>query len=357
VTSQEEWEYVQTVLAQRTGFSHWLGMYDRFDERSTITNEPWTWNPPWVSGGEWLGYVAASNTNWRRSDYSEQRYYLIEFDFADANENGLLDLFEAFFDCNANGLRDMAESRLFPELDCDDSFSLDACDVSTPPVSALREGNLAAGGQSIAFDIPVRSDVGTACTFTLEVSADVDEPAKEEWIELRIDGFGNFRLFDEQNQCGAFGQFTLPLAEVLPLFADGQVHIELVTGGSVDLTCQNTYRLELDYGLAPRAPDCNANGLPDSCDLSSGAASDCNENGIPDSCDITSGAVDANGNQVPDECEAIPGDLDGDGMIGAADLSLLLSNWGASGGSAADIDGDGTVGPADLSLLLSFWGA
>jgi hypothetical protein len=48
-----------------------------------------------------------------------------------------------------------------------------------------------------------------------------------------------------------------------------------------------------------------------------------------------------------------PADLNGDGAIDAADLSLLLSNWGASG--VGDIDGDGTVGAADLSALLAAW--
>jgi hypothetical protein len=50
-----------------------------------------------------------------------------------------------------------------------------------------------------------------------------------------------------------------------------------------------------------------------------------------------------------------PADLDGDGSIGAADLSILLGNWGNAG--VGDLDGDGTVGAADLSALLAAWGA
>jgi hypothetical protein len=46
-----------------------------------------------------------------------------------------------------------------------------------------------------------------------------------------------------------------------------------------------------------------------------------------------------------------PADLDGDGLVGAADLSALLSAWGSTGtaAGAADIDGDGSVGAADLA--------
>lgn len=56
-------------------------------------------------------------------------------------------------------------------------------------------------------------------------------------------------------------------------------------------------------------------------------------------------------------------DIDGDGSVGAADLSLLLAQWGEVDPGLpfdpfapdADLDGDGAVGAADLSLLLADW--
>ena len=48
-----------------------------------------------------------------------------------------------------------------------------------------------------------------------------------------------------------------------------------------------------------------------------------------------------------------PGDLNFDGIVNAADLTILLNGWGSSG---ADINGDGTTNAADLSILLSNWG-
>jgi hypothetical protein len=48
-----------------------------------------------------------------------------------------------------------------------------------------------------------------------------------------------------------------------------------------------------------------------------------------------------------------PFDLDGDGNVGAADLSILLSQWGGKG--EADFDGSGSVDAADLSTLLANW--
>jgi hypothetical protein len=48
------------------------------------------------------------------------------------------------------------------------------------------------------------------------------------------------------------------------------------------------------------------------------------------------------------------GDLNGDGVVNIFDLSILLSNWGATGG-IADLNNDGTVNIFDLSILLSNW--
>ena len=53
-------------------------------------------------------------------------------------------------------------------------------------------------------------------------------------------------------------------------------------------------------------------------------------------------------------CRAVAGDFNGDGVVDAADLSTLLSNWGGSG--ATDLDGDGVTGAPDLSILLCNWG-
>lgn len=47
-------------------------------------------------------------------------------------------------------------------------------------------------------------------------------------------------------------------------------------------------------------------------------------------------------------------DLNGDGSVNGSDLTMLLSEWGAKGGSA-DLDGDETVGPSDLLRLLAAW--
>ncbi|MCK4343445.1 MAG: thrombospondin type 3 repeat-containing protein [Phycisphaerae bacterium] len=133
------------------------------------------------------------------------------------------------------------------------------------------------------------------------------------------------------------------------------------------------------------SPDCNANGIPDECDIADGTSQDCNSNGIPDECDIPplcqAGELgypdecsedcqpngipdecelegnDCNGNGVPDECDP---DADGDGIPDDCDNCPDVPNPdqansdGDSHGDAcdncpyddnedqADFDGDGT---------------
>lgn len=64
---------------------------------------------------------------------------------------------------------------------------------------------------------------------------------------------------------------------------------------------------------------------------------------------IGSPLVDGGGNTV---C-GCRGDLDASGIVGAADLSLLLGDWG---GIESDLDCDGVVGSADLAIVLGSWG-
>ncbi len=79
----------------------------------------------------------------------------------------------------------------------------------------------------------------------------------------------------------------------------------------------------------PPSPDCNSNGVLDSCDIGSGTSPDCNGNGVPDECDIASGtSQDFNNDGIPDVCQCIS-DIDGDGTVGIGDFLKLLADWGA----------------------------
>jgi len=51
---------------------------------------------------------------------------------------------------------------------------------------------------------------------------------------------------------------------------------------------------------------------------------------------------------------ACPADLSRDGMVGAQDITILLSSWGMPGG---DVTGDGMTNAQDITAMLSAWGA
>ena len=51
---------------------------------------------------------------------------------------------------------------------------------------------------------------------------------------------------------------------------------------------------------------------------------------------------------------SVSADLDGDGIVGFADLAIVLSQWDDDG--PADLDGDGVVGLSDLLIVLAQWG-
>ena len=51
------------------------------------------------------------------------------------------------------------------------------------------------------------------------------------------------------------------------------------------------------------------------------------------------------------------GDFNGDETVGAADLAVLLGQWGPCSGCPADLNGDDIVSAEDLAQLLGSWGA
>lgn len=54
-------------------------------------------------------------------------------------------------------------------------------------------------------------------------------------------------------------------------------------------------------------------------------------------------------------CPQIPQDLNDDNVVDAQDLAVFVSLWGTSG-PAGDFDGDGIVGDKDLASFLGAWG-
>ncbi len=81
--------------------------------------------------------------------------------------------------------------------------------------------------------------------------------------------------------------------------------------------------------------DCNANLLPDTCDLAAGTSADCTGNGIPDECE-----PDCNGNGIADSCDILSGaatDCNGNGVLATCDITDdLETDTGWTAGVAGD---------------------
>ena len=89
--------------------------------------------------------------------------------------------------------------------------------------------------------------------------------------------------------------------------------------------------------------DCNANGIADSVDISSGTSGDCDGNGVPDECDVA---------------EFVRGDVNLDLTVNLADPITLLTALFAGGSldcpAAADANLDQQIDVADPVWVLSF---
>ncbi len=102
--------------------------------------------------------------------------------------------------------------------------------------------------------------------------------------------------------------------------------------------------------------DCNGNGVGDSADLTSGAASDCDMNGILDSCEIAAGVMaDSDGDGIPDGCEC-RADFNGDNLVNSQDFFDFVAAFFA-GEMRADFNGDAVVNSQDFfDFLAVFFG-
>ena len=196
--------------------------------------------------------------------------------------------------------------------DLDDDGDLDVLFSSEDNPSVAWCENLGGGSFSvpnvlvaIGFNSSDAKAMDLDCDGDLDVVGASRSPDRVVWLENL--GGGNF---GPQMTITTSAQSTRCLA-VGDLTGDG--YPEVVSASFGD----NTVAW---YENLP--PDCNANGVPDTDDITNGTERDCNGNGIPDSCDLTT--LDCDWNGLIDPCELAAGtatDCDSNGLIDSCEIA------------------------------------
>jgi hypothetical protein len=321
----------------------------------------------------------------------------------DCNENGSSDVCDILGgsseDCNSNAVPDDCE---FVFVDCNGNGQLDVCDIldgssedcngnGIPDECDIADG---VSDDCQPNGVPDECEMIVAGQWASEVIAFSSQWGEGSWSAAQALGPPDTWSYGDHETAWCPSSFDGTI-EYIELGYDTPVY---ATGATIRETCGNGYVIRVDVremggglhtvwsGTDPSEPghvvdflvewpitDFLVDGLRvtittdatgtweelDALQLHGRNFPDCNANGMPDECDIADGtSFDINGNGIPDECECL-GDLNYDNEIDLVDLALLLQHYGTTSGATyeqGDIDEDGDVDLTDLAELLGHYG-
>ena len=278
----------------------------------------------------------------------------------DCDGNGIGEACETFTDCNANGIPDLCDLASGFEQDCNGNGIPDSCDLaaSGSPYPGAVQWTVASGGNGhwykgiratslqdyfsardaamlVGGRLVSLGDAAESAWVFAQVTSDLtlwhinasdgNPYSIGPWIGAHSDtGWvwddgtpWGFTAWYPGEPNGANPNYILYFGGYTP---QGPVTPKALWGDIWNTAATYSYIVEWSTSL-PTESDCNANGIPDSCELANGGdcnnnglldacetfdqtTPDCNNNSVPDSCDIESGtARDCNLNGVPDSCD------------------------------------------------------
>jgi glucose/arabinose dehydrogenase len=109
----------------------------------------------------------------------------------------------------------------------------------------------------------------------------------------------------------------------------------------IRLTVSDPLGLSTTRSVSVFSADCNANGVPDNCDIDAGTSLDIDHNGVPDEC------------QKQPVCVA---DFNHDAIVNSTDVSDFINQWFqdfVDGTSITDFDRNGIVNSTDVSEFIN----
>lgn len=282
----------------------------------------------------------------------------------DCNMNGIPD--ECEQDCNANSMPDDCDIISGSSLDCQANGFPDECDIVPSQMETFGGGTFNTGlhvtwtnpssgpgwfftSSSFALpgDVIESVDIGngeaTAMTAIFDFGASSGSISFDWAVEsevsccdpLRFDIDGT-NLLDRRGFDS--GSETYSVGPGIHIFEWRYSKDGTISAGADAAAIDNVM-----FTLSGTIGDCNTNGVPDECEITSGASLDCNNNTIPDECE-PGGTMDCNGNGQSDLCDLVTGtslDCNSDGI--PDDCQLAGNDCNANGipdDCEPDCDGD-----------------
>ncbi|MCK4660217.1 MAG: FG-GAP repeat protein, partial [Phycisphaerae bacterium] len=245
--------------------------------------------------------------------------------YKDRDDCGSAYLFHGIEDCNGNDVLDICDIAMGTSEDCLPNGTPDECELDCNSNAIPDECDIIAGTSEDcnANGIPDECDFASGNVEDCNANGIIDE------CELDGNDCNNNGVPDE---CDVTGGHNCCETGHGPQCSNQAIR---------DCVCANDpYCCEVDWDRicvmevtsegcfnCEVNNDCNANTIPDECDLAAGTSEDCNFNEVPDECDIADGVSnDCNGNNVPDECELQGNDCNNNNIPDECDITGGTSN-------------------------------
>ena len=245
-------------------------------------------------------------------------------------------------DCNDNGFPDSCDITLGVSQDCNGNSLPDECEFIH--FFSVESDQMAPIGDGFPQSLVVSAPPAAAGNVNLTIEAFGDFSSTSEWLDLDVNGtyVGTVvgGIFDDCATLPLVGNILVDADTFNALVGDGDAAVGITASSAVDpFLCETSY-VTVSVAYQPIDGDCNANGVPDECDIESGSSADCNSDGLPDECEFVPRFIAASGPLVPIGAESPQSFIVESAPIATSDVTLSLEAVADLGASFEWIDVD-----------------